>query len=234
MTLTKHPRRLARIAGLFYVTIIVSAVFAYLYVRGGLIVPGDMAKTGANLLAHEQLYRLGFLAAIVTVLCNPPMGVFLTSLLKVVNPRLALLALIFITISTTIEAMSLLNYIAPLFTFSLPEYRAAFGPEEIQALARGAIRLYGYTFAISLAFFGVFCALTGYLIVRSKFLPRIIGALMIAGGVCYLLDDVTTFLALPDIPYLIVVPLVAETSLALWLVVVGVNAAKWREQAGAG
>src|SRR5262245_15197690 len=126
MNTTNHPRLLARIAGVFYLIITVSALFGYMYVRGQVIVPGDMARTAANIVAHEQLYRLGFSAAVVTALCNPPMGLCLYELLKVVNPRVALLALIFITISTTIEAVNLVNYISPLFTFTLPEYRAAF------------------------------------------------------------------------------------------------------------
>jgi len=148
----------------------------------------------------------------------------------VVNPRLTLLALLFITVSATIEAVNLLNYVTPLFTFSLPEYRSAFQANEIQALARGPIRMFEYLFSVSLTFFGVFCALIGFLIFRSKFLPAILGLLMMAAGVTYWINSFRLFLALP-IPYLQWVTLVVELSLALWLVVVGVNEAKWRAQA---
>src|SRR5207245_1245324 len=153
MTFTEHPRLLARIAGAFYLVITACALFAYLYVRGQVIVPGDMARTAANMLAHEQLYRTGFSAAVIVVICNPPMGLILYELLKVVNPRHALLALVFIIVSTTIEAVNLFNYITPLFTLTLPEYRGAFDPDELQALARGPIRLFGYAFSVSLTFF---------------------------------------------------------------------------------
>jgi len=232
MTFTEHPRLLARIAGVFYLIITAFALFAYLYVRGQVIVPGDMARTAANILAHEQLYRTGFSAAVIVVICNPPMGLILYELLKVVNPRLALLALVFIIISTTIEAVNLFNYITPLFTLTLPEYRGAFDPDELQALARGPIRLFGYAFSVSLTFFGVFCALNGYLILRSKFLPAVLGLLMIVAGVTYWINSFQLFLALP-IPYIQWVTLIAELSLALWLLVVGVNEAKWRARAQA-
>ena len=149
------------------------------------------------------------------------------------NPRLALLALIFITVSTTLEAVNLFNYIAPLFTFTLPEYRGAFDPQELGALARGPIRMFGYAFSVSLTFFGVFCALIGVLICRSKFLPAILGVLMIVAGVTYWINAFRLFLALP-IPYVPWVTLVAELSLALWLLVVGVNETKWRAQANQG
>ena len=231
MTFTEHPRLLARISGVFYVVIIILALFAYLHVRGQLIVPTNMAQTETNVVAHERLYRLGFSAAVVAVICNLPLGWIFYELFKVVNSRLALLALVFITASATIEAVNLFNYIMPLFTFTLPEYISAFDAREIQALARGEVRLFGYGFGVSLVFFGVFCALTGYLILRSKFLPAILGLLMVAAGVVYCIENFVFFLALPDISYISKVHLVAEVSLALWLLVVGVNEGKWRAQA---
>jgi hypothetical protein len=233
MTFTEHPRLLARIAGALYLIITGCALFAYLYVRNQVIVADNMAQTAANFLAHEQLYRLGFSAAVVVVICNLPMGLILFELLKAVNPRIALLALVFIIASATLEAVNLFNYIEPLFTFSLPEYAKAFNPEQLQALARGPIRMFGYAFSVSLMFFGVFCALIGFLIFRSKFFPRILGLLMMVAGVTYWINSFRLFLALP-IPYILWVTLVAELSLALWLLVVGVNEAKWRTQANQG
>jgi hypothetical protein len=231
MTFTEHPRLLARIAGAFYLIITAFALFAYLYVRGQMIVDGDMAQTAANFLAHEQLYRMGIAAAVIVVICNLPMGLIFFELLKVVNPRLALLALVFIIASTTIEAVNIFNYMEPLFTFSLPEYRT-FDAAERQALARGPIKMFGYAFSVSLMFFGVFCALIGVLIFRSKFLPAILGLLMIVAGVTYWINSFRLFLALP-IPYIQWVTLATELSLALWLLAVGVNEARWRAQAGA-
>ena len=230
MTLTNQPRLIARIAGVLYLIITGCALFAYLYVRSRVIVAEDMAQTAANFMAHEQLYRLGFTAAVIVVICNLPMGLILFELLKVVNPRLALLALIFIVASATLKAVNLFNYIEPLFTFTLPEYVRAFDPEELQALARGLIRMFGYAFSVSLTFFGVFCALIGILIFRSKFLPRILGLLMIVAGVSYWINIFRLFLTLP-IPYLQWATLIAELSLALWLLVIGVNEVKWRTQA---
>jgi hypothetical protein len=161
------------------------------------------------------------------------MGFILFELLKVVNPRLAQLALVFITASATIEAVNLFNYIEPLFTFSLPEYASAFDTAQRQALARGPIKMFGYLFSVSLTFFGVFCALIGILIFRSRFLPATLGLLMIVAGVTYWINSFRLFLALP-IPYVQWVTLIAELALALWLLVVGVNEERWRAQAAAG
>jgi glucan phosphoethanolaminetransferase (alkaline phosphatase superfamily) len=160
------------------------------------------------------------------------MGFILFELLKVVNPRVALLALVFVAASATIEAVNLFNYIEPLFTLSLPEYSSAFDTAQRQALARGPIKMFGYLFSVSLTFFGVFCALIGMLILRSRFLPAILGLLMILAGVTYWINSFRLFLALP-IPYVQWVTLIAELSLALWLLVVGVNEERWRAQAAA-
>jgi len=228
--LPENPRRLARIAGALYLVITACALFSYLYVRDRVILVDDMAQTAANFLAHEQLYRYGFAAALIVVICNLPMGFILFDLLEGVNSRLAQLALVFITASATLEAVNLFNYIEPLFTFSLPEYVSAFEPEQRQALARGPIRMFAYLFSVSLTFFGVFCALIGILIVRSRFLPAVIGVLMIVAGVTYWINSFRLFLALP-IPYVSWVTLVAELALALWLLVFGVDEKKWRERA---
>ena len=233
MSTTNHARLLARIAGVFYLIIFVCALFAYMHVRGQLIVAGDMARTATNLVAREQLFRTGFAAAVICAMANLPLGFIFYELFKVVNPRLALLALVFIIASATLEAVNSLNYLAPLFPFTLPEYVNAFDDAQRQALARGAIRTFPYGFSVSLMFFGVFCALTGLLILKSKFLPWFLGVLMVAGGVCYEIDSLRLFLKWPDIPYLLRVTFVAEASLMLWLLIFGVNEAKWRAQASA-
>jgi Domain of unknown function (DUF4386) len=81
-----------------------------------------------------------------------------------------------------------------------------------------------------LVFFGFYCLLVGYLIFRSTFLPRILGALMAFGGLGWL-----TFLSSPLAnrlyPYNLAPGLLGEGALTLWLLAVGVNVQRWREQA---
>jgi Domain of unknown function (DUF4386) len=67
---------------------------------------------------------------------------------------------------------------------------------------------------------------------RSRFLPGVLGALMVVAGVTYWINSFRLFLALP-IPYVPWVTLVAELSLALWLLLVGVDEVNWRAQAAA-
>ncbi len=83
-----------------------------------------------------------------------------------------------------------------------------------------------------LVFFGFYCLLIGYLIFRSTFLPRILGALMAFGGLGWL-----TFLSPPLAkylsPYNLAPGILGEGALTLWLLVIGVNEQRWKEQASA-
>src|SRR2546425_5941921 len=83
-----------------------------------------------------------------------------------------------------------------------------------------------------LVFFGFYCLLIGYLIFTSTFLPRILGALMAFGGLGWL-----TFVSPPLAnylsPYNMVPGVLGEGSLTLWLLVIGVNVQRWKEQASA-
>jgi hypothetical protein len=81
----------------------------------------------------------------------------------------------------------------------------------------------------SLVFFGPYCLLIGYLIIRSTFLPRILGVLTAFAGLGWLifLSPLVQHLA----PYLKVLGFVAEMSLMLWLIVKGVNVQRWEDQA---
>lgn len=229
-TTMQHPRSMARLAGVFYVIITACALFSYLYVREQVVNVDDMAQTAANFVAHEQLYRVGFFASLLVVICNLPMGFIVCELLKVVNVQLARLALLFIIASATLEAVNLCNYIEPLFTFTLPEIRNAFAPEQIQALARSPIRMWGYAFNVSLTFFGVYCALIGVLVLRSKFFPAILGVLLLTAGATYWVNAARLFLDL-TVPYIPWVTFFGEQAFALWLLIVGLNEAKWRERA---
>jgi hypothetical protein len=83
-----------------------------------------------------------------------------------------------------------------------------------------------------LVFFGPYCLLLGYLIFRSTFLPRILGVLMALAGLGWMvfLSPLSTHIS----PYLKILGFVAEASLMLWLIVMGVNAERWQEQASRG
>ena len=99
-------------------------------------------------------------------------------------------------------------------------------------LACGALRWNPRGVDIPVVSNGFYCFLIGYLIDRSSFLPRILGVLMAVGGLGWL-----TFLSPPLAkhlsPYNLALGLLGQESVMLWLLVMGVNVQKWKEQARA-
>src|SRR5262249_42848677 len=97
------------------------------------------------------------------------------------------------------------------------------------------IRADGYGFGIGLIFFGFVCLIEGYLIYKSRFLPRFLGVLMPIAGVCYLVNSFALLLS-PTLanrlfPAILLPALLAELSLALWLLVKGVDVPEWKARA---
>jgi hypothetical protein len=112
--------------------------------------------------------------------------------------------------------------------------------EQVQALALLFLQLHAQLSNISLVLFlvlfGSYNILIGYLIVRSTFLPRVLGVLLAIAGVCYWINGFANVLAPAVAAHLLPYILLsggAELLLALWLLVFGVNAQRWMDQAGA-
>jgi hypothetical protein len=225
------PRRKARIAGVFYLLEMLTGAFAIIFVGGRFFVFGDAAATATNILAHESLFQLGFAANLIQFACYVAVTGLFYDLFKPVNKSLSLLAAFFSLVGCAIGAVSCLFELAPLTVLGGAQYLNVFKVEQLQALAFMFLKLYGQLFNISFVFFGFYCLLIGYLIFRSTFLPRILGVLMAIAGLGWL-----TFLS-PALthalsPYILAAGL-GEVSLTLWLLVAGVNAERWKEQAGA-
>ena len=230
------PQAYARSAGLLYLVVIAAGIFAEIFVRGGLVVANDAAATARNIVTHEQLYRWGFAAELIALLCNVPITLIFYELFKIVNRRAALLVVFFSLVGTAIESASLIFHIAPLVLLGGQSYLSAIPAGQLQALAYLSIQLFEKGFATCLVFFGFYCILFGYLIFRSGFMPRLIGVLLAFQGACYLANSFADFLA-PGIAaltfYLLMASGLGEISLCLWLLVMGVNVPKWQEKARA-
>ncbi len=220
-------------AGVFQLLEAVTAAFGEVIVPGKLVVSGNAAATAANILGHEQLFWLGFASSLVGVVCHIAWALLMYELLKPVNRSLSLLAAFVILVGCAIQALTSLLYLAPLVVLTGGSSASAFTTPQLQALALMFLRLNTYAFNIDLVFFGLWCVLTGYLIFRSTFLPRILGVLLAISGlgwVTYLHPPLANYLFMP---YLAVASALGEIPLELWLIVMGLNAQKWFELANA-
>jgi len=232
------PRRLARIGGLLYLLIILGGLFAPFAVAPSGMMLGDAAlPTATKILVSKPLYLFGGAAQLFVYACDIGVALVFYELLKPVSRTAALLATFFRLVFVAIASTNMLNHFAPLIFLSGADFLRAFTPDQLQVLALAFIRLRTFGFDIALVFFGFHCILVGYLILRSTFLPRFLGAALAIGGVGYLTSILTS--AVPPVirvhlfPYIMLPAGIAEISLTLWLIIVGVNVPRWKDQANA-
>ena len=196
-----------------------------------LVVSGDAAATAANILANQPLFLWGFAATVAGVLFHIAWTLLFYLLFKPVNRSVALLAAFVMLVGCSFQALTGLLYLAPVRVLTAGSALSAFTTEQLQALALVFFKMNALAFDIYLVFFGCWCILTGYLIFRSTFLPRILGVLLVIDGLgwmTFLSPSLGRFL----IPGTFVATALAELSLMLWLFVKGVNVGKWKEKAG--
>lgn len=221
----------ARITGVVYLFYFLTAVCGEFFLKG-LVVHGDAAATANNILAHQPLFRLGLAAGLIATACYVTVTALFYGLFKPVNRTLSLIAAFFSLVGCAILAFASLFRIAPLVVLGGSQYLSVFNVEQLRALASLFLELYGEVVNICFVFFGVYCLLIGYLIFRSAFLPRILGVFMVFAGlgwVAFLLPPLANYLR----PYILVLGVIAELALMLWLLVMGVNVQRWKEQANA-
>lgn len=240
MTMTERssevaPQVYARICGGLYLYIIVAGLFAEMFVRSKLVVAGNAAATASNIMANERLFRIGLSGELLHLAADVGVAALLYGLLRPVDRTVAVLATLMRLAAAIILAVASISHFVALRLLAGAAYLNAFPADQRQSLALLALRLHGDGYAICLVFFGFACLALGYLIFRSGYLPRSIGVLMAIAGACYLFNSFVRFLAptaASVIFQVILLPVfVAELSLAVWLVVKGVDAARWQARA---
>jgi hypothetical protein len=225
------PRSSARITGVVYLLYFLTAVSAEFFLSG-LVVSGDAAATANNIVAHQLSFRLGLATGLIAIACYIAVTALFYDLFRPVSRSLSLLAAFFSLVGCTIQAFGSLFQLTPLVVLGGGQYLSVFKVEQLRALALMFLELHAQVVNICLVYFGFYCLLIGYLVFRSGFLPRILGVLMVFAGLGWL-----TFLSPPLAnylsPYILVLGFLAELSLCLWLLVIGVNVQRWKEQASA-
>lgn len=222
----------ARTAGVLGLISIMAGGFGEAYVPAALVVPRDAAATAARILTSESLFRWGFTAYLVEALCDAGLTLLFYLLLRVVRKDLALLAVFFRLIGTAGFAMAQVFYFAALPIVGGADHLKAFSPEQLRTLALLSLSVSGYGQTVFTMFYGVGSVLLGYLMYRSCFLPQFIGILLALSGVGFVAKTFTWALAPSYSSSLLLMPAgIAALALTGWLLVKGVDAAKWKETA---
>jgi hypothetical protein len=225
------PRRVARAVGILDILIILNGMFAQGFVSNRLIVWVDPATTANNILAHEALYRVSFTVFMVEMGCQAAVIALLYGLLKPVNRNISLLTACLGLVGCIVKTVARMFYFAPLLILGGTQHSGAFSVGDLQSLALVFLEVNNWGAGMGLAFLGLSACLKGYLIFRSAFLPRVLGVFSMAAGA-----TISTYLYPPLgdrlFPIIVVLGLVAAVPQIVWFLTVGVNEARWNEQAG--
>jgi hypothetical protein len=222
------PLAKGRLFAVLFLLTIVTGVIAQMVIGERLIDFSDAARTAENIAANSTLYRLGYTLYLVEMVAQIAGTLLLYDLLKPVNRSVARIAAIIGLTGCGIKILARLFYYAPLFVVASPAL-AGFGESELQALSLVLLLVNDHGAAIAVALFGLESVIEGWLIVKSAFLPRFLGAFSIVAGLGW-----ATFLW-PPLGYsaFMIIAAVAFAGSLLqigWFLVKGVDERRWREQ----
>ena len=226
------PKTKARLGGALFLATIVGGIVAQSFISDRLVVTGDAAATARNFVANPTLIRVAFAIFMIEMVCQTWTTAVMYDLLMPVDRSLARAAAVFGYVGAGIKTLARLFFYAPLFVLGGASYLSAFDPRQLEAMAYLLIRINGLGTQIALIFFGVGTVMTGYLMFRATFLPRVLGVLTLIGGggwLAFVYPPLGSKLFVP-------VALFALFGSAVkigWLLVRGVDEKKWYEMAAA-
>ena len=218
----------ARLAGLLYLVAMVTGLFAEFYVHfpTTLIVIGDAVKTASHIMANERLYRIGIVVNIITFAIDVVLIWALYVLLRPVNRNLALLAVFFRLVETTIACVAIINYFVAMQFLSDADHLKIFDSGQLQALS---IMHYTYasTFTVVAIFLGLGSTIFNYLLFKSGYIPKALAAWGIFSSLLLLISQFAIVI-FPDVQEIIIPacfgPIVVdEIALGFWLLFKGAN-----------
>ncbi len=185
-----HARAIARWTGVAYLGLAITGVVGFMVIRGKLFVSDDAVKTVANLVEREGLARLGIAADIGAAATQAVAAALFFLLFRRVHSFAA----------ASIAAFGLLNAAALLVAATFSATALGMALDGSATSAHDALLLYrlqGSAWDVGGLFFGLWLIPMGWLVLRSAYMPRLLGWLLLVGGAGYLLSTFVKFL-LPD------------------------------------
>jgi hypothetical protein len=226
-TIDESQRKAATAVGITYLLADAILVFDEFYVRSRLIAYDNTAKTAANIMASERLFRLSIAGDLIGFATDVVLIVALYVILSTVNRNLALLAAFWRLIETFIEVVTTLSSFDVLRLLSGAAYLRAFEADRLQALTMLSIGAHDAGYEVGLFFFGLGSAVFSYLWLKSRYIPRALAAWGLIGSLLAAASPFA-FSILPSFANIVepwsYMPIgVFEIALALWLLVKGLR-----------
>ncbi len=221
-------QRYARWVGALYVITIVAGGWGEAHVPGTLLIGNDVAGTAHRLASSVGIFRASFAAYLIEAACDITLNVLLYALLRPVSRTLALLAVCFGLMATSVYAAGEIFYFAAALPAVDADVARVISPEARATLTYLCLTIYGYINGIFAVFYGTAAVVRGCLILRSGYLPRALGALFIAGGAGFIAKNFLVVVTPQyDLPYVLLPMFLATASWTLWVLIKGIDRAQW-------
>jgi Domain of unknown function (DUF4386) len=230
MNSRKHE---ARVAGVLYLLMSVTAVVSLNNVPSWSMAGGDAAATANKIEASQLLYRIGVVSDLAAQVLFVLLALALFQLLKEVSKRHAALMVALVLVQVPMGFANMLLGIAPLILLSGDDYLSVFDKPQLDALATVFLNLRGHGVRAVMVLWGLWLLPFGLLVFRSGFIPRILGVLLIVGCFGYLTVSVTSLLfpAYARTIFPLTVLAVGELLITLWLLTKGARTEPVERQA---
>ena len=217
-------KNLGRLAGALYLVVVLTGVFSLMYVPSQITITDDPAASANSIVAHSTLFRTGIAAFLIKQVAFLLLPLVLYKLLRPVQQSIAALMVALAVVSVPIALVSLANRLDVLDMLNGP-HSQAFTLEQQQSQAMLSLHAYGNGLLVTTLFWGLWLLPFGYLVLRSGFLPKILGVFLILGGLCYV-AQVFWEILLPEVAFpdtVLLSAAIGEIGICLWLLIVGVG-----------
>ena len=188
-------RNTGRLAGLLLLLAAVTGGFYLTYLRSYVIVPGDAAATVANIQASEFLFRAAIVSNLISSMFTFFFGLTMFRLFREANKWLATVFLVSIMITVGLAVANMLNHFEALLILSQPDFLRSFSVEQVNAMALTSVRLAnGPGQGLLEVFWTPYYLSFGLLVYKYRFLPRVLGVVLMTMGVGFAINILDKFL----------------------------------------
>ncbi len=205
----------ALIAG--FPLMIFTAPFGEFYVFGQLIHYHDGARTTQNLVDHPQLFLSGIMAMVITFIYDIVLAWACYIFIRPVNPLLALLGAWLRIVYTGLAMVALFNFLYAFNVANLPGIEEAYRQQQVLQLVNA--RRFGMELAYLV--FGSYLILSGVLIYKASYIPKILGIMIVLAGVAWIMMSLQPyFFRSYDLSWMMYFA-IGELAFGIWLLVKG-------------
>lgn len=221
-----NEKSIGRWAGLVYLVVVVTGFFSLGYVPGKITAPGNPPAVLDHIVAHEALFRAGIAAFMVEQVAFLVLPLLLFRLFAATHRGVAAAMVALAAVSVPIALVGTAHRLDALLLLTDADFAGALPADTARAMAWLSLKTYGRDIFVASLFWGLWLLPFGYLVVKSGFLPRVLGVLLMLGGVGYVLDVFCDLLlpgyaAMPFSNYVTLPASLGEIGSCLWLLAIG-------------